>query len=46
VSDPVKDAEEVLGAKLRETKRKAKPLPVIIVDVQEKLPLTRYFNAA
>jgi ERCC4-type nuclease len=46
MTDLVTDAEEVLGAKLRETKRKAKPLPVIIVDVQEKLPLTRYFNAA
>lgn len=40
-SKAVADAVEVLGAVHRET-RKAKP--VIIVDQQEKLPLTRYFN--
>ena len=39
------DAAEVLGAVVKERRGK-KPLPVIIVDVQEKLPLTRYFNPA
>ncbi len=36
------DAIEVLGAVSKG--RRAKPLPVIIVDQQEKLPLTRYFD--
>lgn len=38
------DATEVLGAVVRKRRAKAKPLPVIIVDQQEKLPLTRYFD--
>lgn len=37
------DAVELLGAVPKE-KRKAKVLPVVIVDLQEKLPLTPYFK--
>ncbi|HEY5957640.1 MAG TPA: ERCC4 domain-containing protein, partial [Polyangiaceae bacterium] len=39
------DAIEVLGAVPKGT-RKAKVLPTIIVDQQEKLPLTRFFDPA
>ncbi len=38
-------AAEVLGAVVKE-RRKAKVLPVVIVDNQEKLPLTPYFKAS
>ena len=42
-SKVVADAVEILGAVHRETR---KPRPVIIVDQQEKLPLTRFFDPA
>lgn len=37
----IDDAKEVLGAVVKETR---KPRPTIIIDQQEKLPLTRYFD--
>lgn len=42
----IDQACEVLGAVVKERRGKAKVRPTIIVDQQEKLPLTRYFDPA
>lgn len=40
----IEDAKQVLGAVHREARAKPKPLTTIVVDQQEKTPLTRYFD--